>query len=80
ITAEFSILVSPVGGDLAQVIALTDSDGDPVPGAVTQSSGRSFAFTPAAPLPTGEYTVTVFNVEQTTPMVAPYTWSFVVSE
>ncbi|GIK73068.1 MAG: alpha-amylase [Chloroflexota bacterium] len=80
ITVEFSILVSPVGGDLAQVITVVDGDGDPVPGAVTQSSGRSFTFTPAALLSAGEYTVTVFNVEQTTPMVAPYTWSFVVSE
>lgn len=77
---EFSILVSPLGGDPAQVITMVNGDGAPVSGVVTQSSGRRFTFTPDAPLPAGEYTVTVFNVEQTTSMVAPYTWKFIVTE
>ena len=71
ITAEFAILVSPIGGDASQVIRVVDAAGDPVDGTVEQSSGRSFTFTPSAPLAAGEYTATVFNVEQTAPMVAP---------
>jgi len=78
ITAEFAILVSPIGGEVSQVIAVTDAAGSPVAGMVAQSSGRAFTFTPDAPLAAGAYTVTVFNVEQTAPMVAPYVWSFTV--
>lgn len=80
IVVEFSILVTPIGGDAMQVITVTAADGTPVAGAVAQSSGDTFTFTPAAPLPPGEYTVTVFNVEQTTPMVRPYTQRIVIGE
>jgi glycosidase len=80
IVVEFSISVTPIGGDAAQVIAVAAADGAPVAGAVTQTEGRSFTFTPDAPLAPGEYTVTVFNVEQTTPMVTPYTQDFAVTE
>ncbi|MCB9121968.1 MAG: Ig-like domain-containing protein [Caldilineaceae bacterium] len=78
ITTEFAINVSPIGGDASQVILVSDAAGNPVTGTVAQSSGRSFTFTPDASLAAGEYTATVFNVEQTTPMVAPYVWSFTV--
>lgn len=80
IVVEFSILVTPIGGDATQVITVTAADGTPVAGAVTQSSGGTFTFTPKAPLPPGEYAVTVFNVEQTTPMVRPYTQRIVIGE
>jgi len=80
ITAEFSILVSPIGGDAAQVITVTAADGRVIEGAVTLTQARIATFTPAASLSAGEYTATVFNVEQTTPMVAPYTWRFIVTD
>lgn len=80
ITVDFSILVSPVGGDASQVIVVQDEAGAPVRGAVAQTSGRSFAFTPETPLQPGAYTVMVFNVEQTTPMVKPFVWTFTVTE
>lgn len=80
ITADFAILVAPVGGDLSQVITVTDEEGRAVDGEVRQTSGRSFAFTPAKPLQPGAYTATVFNVEQTTPMVKPFVWTFTVTE
>ena len=80
ITAEFAVLVAPTGGDMSQVIAVSDTAGNPVAGRVEQSSSRSFVFTPAAQLAAGEYTVAVFQVEQTTPMEAPYTWNFTVTE
>jgi hypothetical protein len=57
IVVEFSISVTPIGGDAAQVIAVAAADGAPVAGAVTQTEGRSFTFTPDAPLAPGEYTV-----------------------
>lgn len=80
ITVDFSILVSPVGGDPSQVITVADEEGAAVDGEVTQTSGRSFAFTPAEPLRPGVYTVTAFNVEQTTRMVKPFVWTFTVTE
>jgi len=80
ITVEFAILVAPIGGDVSQVIAVRDAAGNPVDGTVEQRGGRSFTFTPAAPLAADEYTVTVSAVEQTTPMGAPYTWNFTVTE
>src|SRR5690606_37876121 len=76
ITTEFAINVSPIGGDASQVIAVSDAAGNPVAGTVAQRSGRAFTFTPDTPLAAGAYTVTVFNVEQTAPMVAPYGWRF----
>ncbi|MBK8797194.1 MAG: alpha amylase N-terminal ig-like domain-containing protein [Anaerolineales bacterium] len=80
ISAEFSILVSPIGGDAAQVIILADAAGNPVAGTVTQADGRIFTLTPDAPLTAGEYMATVFNAEQTTPMATPYRWTFTVIE
>ncbi|MCS6827781.1 MAG: Ig-like domain-containing protein, partial [Caldilinea sp.] len=80
ITVDFSIPVSPVGGDASQVIVVQDEAGARVSGAVTQTSSRSFAFTPVTPLQPGAYTITVFNVEQTTPMVKPFVWTFIVTE
>ncbi len=78
ITVELSIFVSPVGGDASQVVAVVDVDGDTVAGTVEQTDGRTFAFTPNAPFAAGEYLVTVLHVEQTAPMVKPFTWSFTV--
>ncbi|MBW7883112.1 MAG: alpha amylase N-terminal ig-like domain-containing protein [Caldilineaceae bacterium] len=75
----FSIQVTPVGNDLSRVITVVDEDGTAVPGAVAQTSGTTFTFTPDQPFSAGTYTVTVFAVEQTTPMVEPYTWSFSVT-
>ncbi|HAJ34645.1 MAG TPA: hypothetical protein DCL15_02965 [Chloroflexi bacterium] len=80
IVATFSILVTPIGGDATQVISVATAAGAPVPGIVQQTSGSTFTFTPDAPLAAGEYNVTVFNVEQTTPMVKPYTQTIVVTE
>ncbi len=80
VVVEFSILVTPIGGDAAHVITVTSVEGASIAGVVAQTSGSSFTFTPEAPLAPGEYTVTVFNVEQTTPMVKPYTQTFVIAE
>jgi hypothetical protein len=79
IVVEFSILATPIGGDATQVITVKAADGTPVAGTVAQTSGNKFTFTPATPLTPGEYAVTVFNVEQTTPMVRPYTQRIVIT-
>ena len=76
VSVEFSILVT--AGDLGTVITVADAAGAPVAGEVTQASGAVFVFTPDAPLDSGVYTATAFNVAQTTPMVKPFTWSFTV--
>ena len=78
ITVEFSILVSPVGGDASQVIEVADGEGDTVVGTVEQTGGRTFAFIPAEVLDAGDYRVTVAQVEQSAPMVKPFAWTFTV--
>jgi hypothetical protein len=47
-------------------------------GGVSSVGGETFVFTPTAPLAPGTYTTTAFNVEATTPMRTPFTWSFTV--
>lgn len=76
VRAEFTILVT--AADPNQVITVADAAGADVAGSVTVASGKTFLFTPDQPLAPGEYTATAFNVQQTTPMVKPYTWSFTV--
>jgi glycosidase len=78
VSVEFTILVT--AGDPNTVITVADAAGNAVEGTVTSSDGKTFVFTPAAPLPAGDYTVTAFNVAQTTPMVNPYQWEFAVAE
>lgn len=76
VQVTFSILVS--ASDPAQVIRVVDDAGAPVAGRVTGDGGDAFVFTPDAPLAAGGYTATAFNVESTTPMVAPFIWGFTV--
>jgi hypothetical protein len=76
ISVEFTIAVE--ASDLAAVLTVTDNTGAPVAGTVTQSAANAFAFIPAVPLTPGAYTATVFNVTASTPMIAPFVWSFTV--
>ena len=75
-SVEFSIMVT--AQDPNAVITVADAGGTPVVGTVTQESGTVFVFTPDAPFAPGTYTATAFNVEQTAPMVNPFTWSLTV--
>lgn len=75
VRAEFATPVS--AADPNQVITVTDASGAAIAGGVTQQ-GLAFLWTPAEPLPPGEYTARVFNVSTDTPMAKAFTWSFVV--
>ena len=50
----------------------------PFAGAFPVAIDDSYIFTPETPLAPGDYAATAFGVEATTPMVAPYSWSFSV--
>jgi alpha-glucosidase len=76
VRATFSVFVS--APDPQAVIAVADATGTVVEGAVTAEGADTFVWTPAAPLAPGDYTATAFNVEATTPMVAPFVWEFTV--
>jgi hypothetical protein len=78
VRAEFTILVT--AGDSNTVLIVADAGGNAVEGSVASEDGRTFTFTPEQPLAPGAYTATVFNVAQTTPMVAPYIWEFIVAD
>ena len=80
IQVDFSIAATAVGADRTPVIVVVDSKGQAVAGTVTQPGERRFVFTPTAPLLPDSYTATAFQVEQTTAMLHPYTWRFVVEE
>jgi hypothetical protein len=69
VTVRFNSAVVPTVGE---VITLVDGGENPVSGAVTRSDDRIFSFTADAPIPTGGYTVQVFNVETDVPMQRVY--------
>ncbi len=78
VRATFSIFVS--AKDAQSVIAVRDKAGATLPGTVSAQGADTFVWTPAMPLPSAdnEYTATIFNVEATTPMQAPYRLNFQV--
>ncbi len=76
VRATFSIFVS--ADDPAAVLTVADAGGNPLPGRVAADGAQRFVFTPDEPLGPGVYTATAHNVEATTPMIAPYTWTFTV--
>lgn len=77
VAVEFSIMVAAT--DLKQVIMVAGADGNPVAGTVAAEGGTKFIFTPDQPFAPGVYTATAYNVQQTTPMASPYTWTFTVA-
>ena len=76
VRATFSVFVST--NDLQPVITVKDAAGVEVVGTVTAEGTDTFVWTPNAPLAPGDYTATAFNVEATTPMIAPFVWDFAV--
>ncbi len=76
VRAQFSLFVS--AQDLPRVIVVQDAAGAEISGTVAAEGADAFVWTPDAPLAPGLYTATAFNVEATTPMRAPYVWSFEV--
>ena len=74
VRVQFSVFVS--AKDVQSVIVVQDAAGAQVAGTVAAEGADAFVWTPTAPLVGGMYTATAFHVEATTPMLAPYVWSF----
>jgi hypothetical protein len=75
VRVEFATAIN--AADAANVIAVADAQGTAVAGSVAQA-GKALVWTPAAPLPAGDYTATAANVTTDTPLAKPYTWGFTV--
>ena len=71
VTVHFASPVA-VSGEMADVVMVTDTNGESVAGKVTQSGDDSFVFTPTRALTPGTYTVTVFAVTTDVPMFQPW--------